>query len=476
MGCFSVLSPFKQQKAERKEEKEVLSYQNVPHHNASASACCCACEPLPGYEEVNQKMQWDLISDEAKKTAQSSKEMGDTIASTIKSIDGELRKLSLSMWSKPELGWQEKETHDLFVSYLKGKDGWKITPHAYGFETAFRAEFVHRPEGCKIKSEDLPTIGFQSELDALPGIGHACGHNLIAIAGVGASLALANALQKHDVPGKVVLLGTPAEEMQGGKIRLLAKGAYEGMDTCLMVHPASLDSVGIMLAKSDLLVRYTGHGAHAGAAPWEGVNAQDAAVLSYVNISALRQQIKPDYRVHGIIQGDKSWASNVIPAACDLMFNIRAPTANECDTLVKRVHNCFEAAALATGCKADIRISDPYKDVANNDSLADSFRAIADQRFSKKVTKQAFFASTDFGDVTYALPALHAQYSIPLKNPATDKNHTPGFADAAKTQEAHDLTLEAAITIAIIGAKVASDGAYRKQIWDQWKKWKGGRM
>ncbi len=136
-------------------------------------------------------------------------------------------------------------------------------------------------------------IGFQSELDALPGIGHACGHNLIAISGVAAALSVAATLVAKDIPGTVILLGTPAEEGGGGKIRLESAGAYKTMDACLMIHPAAKSGTGPMLAVQPVVVTYRGRTAHSGAAPWEGINALDAAVLAYNNISALRQQIHP---------------------------------------------------------------------------------------------------------------------------------------------------------------------------------------
>lgn len=232
-----------------------------------------------------------------------------------------------------------------------------------------------------------------------------------------------------------------------------------------------MDSVGTMLAVQQIAVDYAGHPAHAGAAPWEGVNAQDAGVLAYVNISALRQQIPPTQRVHGIIQG-KNWAPNVIPDSCKLIFNTRAESSAECDKLTERVKKCFTAAAEATGCKCKIDVFSAYKDVANNENLADVYRQLAQQRYKREVSSDTFSASTDFGDVTYAMPALHAEYAIALENPLTDKNHTEGFARAAKTQEAHDRTMEASVLIAAVGARIASDKHFREQTWEQWRRWK----
>lgn len=275
---------------------------------------CSSCgpnEPLPQYPDEPMSdygVHLETADEKGGLMASILADLSKEIEDHISKLDEELRDLSVKMWDHPEVAWTEHKTHDLFVKYLQGKEGWKVTPHAHGLETAYRAEFEHRSDG--LASDKVPVIGFNSEMDALPGIGHACGHNLIAIAGVAASLSVAVALVKNNVSGRVILLGTPAEEAYGGKIDLLKRGAYKDMDACLMLHPAPMDSVGKMIAVMHIYVHYTGQTAHAGAAPWEGINAQDAGVLAYTNISALRQQIKPDCRVHGIIQGD-NWAPNV---------------------------------------------------------------------------------------------------------------------------------------------------------------------
>lgn len=240
------------------------------------------------------------------------KQVRHSIHNEIQDLSFELRELSIKMWDHPEIAFEEYKTHDLFVNYFeKSHPEWKVTKHANGLETAWRAEFENRPKGYRSSSK-LPTVGFNSELDALPGIGHACGHNLIAIGGIAAALSVAEALITHDLPGKVVLLGTPAEEGGGGKVLMLEDGAYKGLDACFMIHPAPFSSVGTMLAVQPLTVHYEGQTAHAGASPHEGINAQDACVLAYTNISALRQQLEPSVRVHGIIVG-QDWAPNVIP-------------------------------------------------------------------------------------------------------------------------------------------------------------------
>lgn len=394
-------------------------------------------------------------------------EVTKTIESEIKALDKELRHLSLDMHDHPEIMWTEHRTHDLFVEYFRKKSGWKVTPKAYGVDTAWQAVFAHKAD------KESRTIGFQSELDALPGIGHACGHNLIAISGVAAALSVAAVLVKRDVPGTVILLGTPAEEGGGGKINLLRGGAYKKMDACLMVHPAAHSATGAMLAVQPVVVTYTGQTAHAGAAPWEGINALDAAVLAYSNISALRQQIRPTERVHGIIQG-KDWAPNVVPGSSTLIYNIRAPSVSALKVLSARVQKCFEAAALATGCKGEYDWQTAYADVHNTLALRSTYTAVMKRRYDLDIPANDFAASTDFGNITYALPSLHAEYAIHLDDPKTQGNHTIGFANAARTHEAHARTIEATLGIAVTGARVLLQKEYRDRIWDDWKKWREG--
>ncbi|KAJ1027033.1 hypothetical protein NDA18_003053 [Ustilago nuda] len=389
------------------------------------------------------------------------------IEAEIEKLDKELRDLSLDMHDHPEIMWEERRTHDLLVKYFQGKQGWKVTPHAYGQETAFKVAFSHKADN------NSRVIGFQSELDALPGIGHACGHNLIAIAGVAAALSVAATLVAKDIPGTVVLLGTPAEEGGGGKIRLEEKGAYKDMDACLMVHPAYQSGTGAMLAVHPVVVTYKGRTAHSGAAPWEGINALDAAVLAYNNISALRQQIQPSERVHGVIKGT-NWAPNVVPGESTLIYNVRSPTVSGLKALTARVQKCFEAAALATGCKGEYDWQTAYADVHNTPSLSTTYANFLGQRYGLDVPDADFAASTDFGNITYALPSLHAEYAIHLDDPKTQGNHTVGFAAAARTQEAHDRTKEAALGIAVTGARVLLEKEYRDHIWDEWQKWRKG--
>jgi amidohydrolase len=230
-----------------------------------------------------------------------------------------------------------------------------VTPHAYNVPTSFEAEFG---TGGRV-------VVFNVEYDALPGIGHACGHNLIATGSLAAFFAVVGIMKENPhVPGRVRALGTPAEEGGGGKIKLIDGGAYKDVVACLMTHPmagamfptksktATGIAYGTCVASAKFRATFSGRTAHAAAAPHEGINALDAAVLAYNGISMLRQQILPTQRIHGIIMegGEKA---NVIPSRTVMDYNVRSGTIKETKALQQRVVRCFEGAAIATGCEVE---------------------------------------------------------------------------------------------------------------------------
>ncbi|KAG1767822.1 hypothetical protein EDD22DRAFT_949874 [Suillus occidentalis] len=226
----------------------------------------------------------------------------NVIEVSIDGLNGELRALSLDIHDHPELKFEEKYAHDAYTAFME-KHGFTVTKNHHP-ETAWVATYTHGQGGR--------VLGINSEMDALPGIRHACGHNLIGISGVAVALAAKAVMERLNIDGKVVLLGTPAEEGGFGKIVLYEKGAYDEMDHELTYFGGAIApsiSLTSCLALSFITVEYQGHTAHAGLSPWEGQNALDAAVLAYNNISLLRQQIKPTHRVHGIFEG-KDWAPN----------------------------------------------------------------------------------------------------------------------------------------------------------------------
>ncbi|OSX64497.1 hypothetical protein POSPLADRAFT_1180127 [Postia placenta MAD-698-R-SB12] len=394
-------------------------------------------------------------------------EVLETIEDTLEKLNPALRELSLDILHHPEIQWEEKRTHDTLTAFMSSH-GFAVTQHYLDLPTAWRAEFTHTSSSNA--DAKLRVIGVNSEMDALPGIGHACGHNLIAIAGVGVALAIKAALEKHNVPGKVVLLGTPAEEGGGGKINLLDGGAYEEMDACLMCHPSpgppNYVSIGPSLACQPLEIEFFGHGAHAAWAPWEAQNALDAAFLAYSSVSVLRQQIKPTHRVHGIVSG-KDWAPNVIPDYAKMHWIVRAPTWAELVALRERVKACFEAAAHATGCKLTLKAGPGYYDLRQNTPLGEEFAKVVKDFGVNAQFDEGMAASTDFGNVTYALPSLHPCHTIPTK--PNGANHTPQFTEAAGTPEAHAKTITVMKGLAATGFRILADGEFTAQVKKAWE-------
>ena len=359
-----------------------------------------------------------------------------TIASAaIDASSQELYELSSEIWRNPELGFKEYKAHELLTSFLEGK-GFAVERSFTGIETAFRATFGSgRSNVCVI-----------CEYDALPEIGHACGHNLIAEAGVAAGLGLKAALESSDAPkGRVTVLGTPAEEGEGGKINLIKNGAFEDVDIAMMVHPSptSIIMPGF-LALKQLSVTYTGKASHAGAFPWEGVNALDAAVLAYNSISVLRQQMKPSWRVHGVaLNGGTDPA--VIPDETHLLYYIRTPMKSELNTLERKVVACFQAAAKATGCQVAIKQKGAtFEDLLSNDVLGRLYAKNFESLGENYVFKKDLTISTDMGNVAYTVPSIHPMYAVG----SGELNHTNEFREVANTPEAHSATLTAAKAMA----------------------------
>lgn len=383
-------------------------------------------------------------------------EFFETIQATTDSLSDKLRALSLDISDHPEIKFEEYYAHDVLTSFIS-QYGFQVTKN-YLLPTGWSATFTHGKGGR--------TIGVNSEMDALPGIGHACGHNLIAIAGIAVACGLKAAMEKWDIPGKIVLLGTPAEEGGCGKVRMLEQGGYEGMDICLMCHPAPGPPHGMSLSGSLALTRiqveFIGHTAHAALSPWEGQNALDAAVLAYMNISALRQQLKPSHRVHGIIQG-RDWAVNIIPDYAKMNYYVRAPTKAEVEAALPRVIACFNAAALATSCKVEIDVIPGTADIRQNEALGDELANVSQSKYGPiDYVYGIRTASTDFGDITYALPSLHPGFSIPTE--PNGGNHTVSFANAARSVEAHKACLNTSVALAATGVRVLTDDTFFEKV------------
>lgn len=354
----------------------------------------------------------------------------------VREAGEELVALSHAVHGRPELAFEERFASAALADALADR-GIAVERGAHGLETAFVARAGERG----------PTVAVCCEYDALPGIGHGCGHNVIAAAGLGAGLALAALAE--EAGGRVVVVGTPAEEKGGGKILLLRRGAFEGVDAAMMVHPAGIDALApTMLAMAQLDVRAHGRPAHAAAFPWKGVNALDAVVLGYVGVAALRQHIRPTERVHGVITrgGD---VPNVVPELAAARYNVRAETLDRLDDLKRRVLACAEAGATAAGATLEHRFLDPYADLVSHRPLLEAYAANAaalgrDVRWPEDVSRPAF-GSTDMGNVSQAVPSIHPMVAVAPPHVAL---HTAEFAEHAVSEEADRAVVEAAIALA----------------------------
>lgn len=340
-----------------------------------------------------------------------------------------------------------------------------MTPHAYGFETSFEAEYG---SGGRL-------IVFNAEYDALPEIGHACGHNLIAISSIASFLAVVAVLEATGAPGRVRLLGTPAEEGGGGKAVLVAKGAYESVDACLMAHPSPLyvnydkkfheDVYRPHVACEQVQIAFEGKTAHAAFAPWQGINALDAVVLGYSGVSMMRQQMKPSQRVHGIIV-DGGVAANIIPNHSRVDYEMRAETVAETADLNKRVVSCFLAGGTATGCKVEVTRGPTYADMVPNKALcllfSDEMGRLGLPMMCDVDTKEYVGGATDQENVSYVAPSIHPIFGIEASEGAY--NHTVGFTAAAITDDAFTRTIAVAKGMAMVAWKVLSDGAVAQRV------------
>ncbi|KAF0431407.1 amidohydrolase [Gigaspora margarita] len=393
--------------------------------------------------------------------AESVDDLQDIVFQAIDEVSEELGEISLKIHDNPELGKEERFAHELLVNYLK-KKGFKVTPSAYGIETAFVAEF-------QSKTGEGRVVSFNSEYDALPDIGHACGHNLIAISGVGAAIGLKAVLEKFEIEGTVKLFGTPGEEIGYGKVELIEAGAYKDVDVSLMIHPTTFDGAfGKLIANNKVEVEYFGKSAHASGAPWEGINALDAIVLAYNNIGLLRQQSLPTNRIHGVITNGGT-APNVIPDYTSGKFIIRGMTIEDLRSLHPRVQKCFEGAAEATGAKLKTKWSKETYDVKINSPLATRYETYNSQKFGTKFASReqqyltSFAASTDQGNVTYVVPGIHPVYNI-FETSSENKNHTPKFAEQARTKFAHEKTIEATKSVALVGLDILIDDKFYREV------------
>lgn len=378
-------------------------------------------------------------------------ELQRRVIARVREIANELIDVSHAIHSQPELNFEEEVASSL-LARTASQHGLVADRSAFGLETAVHGEIGVGPVVCVM-----------SEYDALPGIGHGCGHNVIAAAGLGAAIALADVAS--DAGGHLRYLGTPAEEGGGGKIIMARNGALEGVDLAMMVHSAGHDLTTIdAIALRQLEVHYTGEEAHAAAAPHRGRNALDAAVLGYMGVAALRQHIQPTERVHGIFTeaGEKP---NIVPRRASTQWYVRSDTMESLDQLTPRVVAALEAGAHACGCSVEYGFpGETYADLISNVTMSSRWvehaaklgRVVNDpRRGGARVV-----GSTDMGNVSHLVPTIHPMIA---SAPPHSVIHTEDFASQSRGALADRAVVDGAILLALSALDFWTDASLRSR-------------
>ena len=368
----------------------------------------------------------------------------DLIGQAVDRLADELEALSRQIHDTPELAYQEVKAAGWLSDFLARK-GFEVERGVAGVETAFRGT---------IETGQGPTIAILCEYDALPQIGHACGHNVIATAGAGAGAALA-AVRDQLPGGRIQVIGTPAEEGGGGKVKLIQGGVFRDVDAAMMIHGFDRwilhqDLLGIVRVGFE----FRGKAAHASADPWEGVNALDAVIQTFNNVSMLRQQIRPDARIHGIVTHGGA-APNIIPEMAACTFYVRAAKLDYMWELHKRVLACAEGAAKATGCTVTVVDKEaPYEPLKRNDTLLGLFRANMTSVGVQESPAPDRLGSSDIGNVSQVIPAIQPMVQIA---PSGTPIHSRDFEAAAVSPLARKGMCQAAKTMAMTTLDLLAD-------------------
>lgn len=374
-------------------------------------------------------------------------DLKNKISAAVDQMRDELVGISLDIHKNPELAFNEKKAAAWLSAFLE-RQGFAVNRNVAGMETDFAGTFQ--------SGEGGPTIAILGEYDALPEVGHACGHNIIGTSAVGAGAALKNALEGTGIPAKVLILGTPAEEGGGGKVFMVDRGIFRDVDAALMVHPTSGKTRigGRSTATHSFMFDYHGKPAHAAGSPTEGINALDAANIFFHAVACLRQHVPDDVRMHGIITkgGD---AVNIIPEHTQVRYLLRSYSMKTIRRYAEKVKDCARAGAVATGCTLEIQEKDGYKARISNNAISKLF--VANMRaFGEEVLDEVTdgFGSTDFGDVSLAVPACNAYVAIAPEGVA---GHSREFCQASASAKGMDALMLSAKSLAATALDLIMD-------------------
>jgi amidohydrolase len=369
-------------------------------------------------------------------------EIKATVREAIDQWQPKLIDLSERIHRNPEIKFEERKASQ-WLSEAAEEAGFRVERPVGGLETAFRASYSGSGEG--------PTIAFLAEYDALPKLGHACGHNLIGTASLGAALGLRSVMDGF--PGSIQLIGTPGEEGGGGKVILVEAGVFDDVDVAMMFHPSGKTILWKhALARRKLFIEFFGKAAHAASFPEKGINALDATIQTFQNINALRQHMEDSARIHGIITHGGQ-APNIIPDYSACLFYIRAMDDDYCDELLERVESCARGASMATGARVEMEMQGVYKSLRTNMPLAQAFKANLEalgwEFDDVDPTKE--IGSTDMADVSHVTATIHPYLSI---GPKDLVGHSTEFAEAAASERGQQAMIAAAKALATTAVDV----------------------
>ncbi|MGW4368762.1 M20 family metallopeptidase [Nocardia takedensis] len=379
-----------------------------------------------------------------------------TVAASDEAVAAASRRLielSHALHAEPELAFAETRSVAKVLEPLRER-GFDIESGVADLPTAFRARYGSGPL----------TVGLCAEYDALPGMGHACGHNIIAATAVGAALGLAEVADELGLT--VVVLGTPAEESGGGKVLMLERGSFDDIAMAMMVHPGPAEIVGARsLALADIGVVFHGREAHASAAPELGRNAGDAVTIAQVALGLLRQHLRPGQQLHGIV-GEGGVAPNIVPGRAEVLYYLRAVDSASLDELTRRASACFAAGALATGCTHEIRTLAPtYTELTPDTTLLSVYReqitGLGRVPIAPELEERRPLGSTDMGNVTNVIPGIHPVIGIDAGGAVT---HQPGFAAASVNASADRAVIDGSLALARTAIAVARDELHRDRL------------
>lgn len=381
--------------------------------------------------------------------------MKDLILKEIESIKQELWEINKYIYENPEAGNKEFKAVEKLTAFLK-HNKFDVELNIVGKPTAFKAVYKSGKQG--------PNVAFLCEYDALPEIGHGCGHNMIGTMGVGAAAALSKVIDS--IGGEITVFGTPAEECDGAKVEMAEKGVFSDVDVAMILHPADLTyESGSSLAMDALQFKFTGKASHAAACPELGINALDGVNLTFCGINALRQHVTSDVRIHGIIK-EGGAAANIVPDKAVAQFYVRANTREALDVVAEKIKNIARGASLMTGAELEISNYEiSYDNMRTNKALSDTFTNNLKYAGEKEIlSARPGSGSADMGNVSRVVPAIHPYIGLGCPGVA---GHSREFADATVTEKAQEEILKGAAALAFTGYDVIADSSLLKRIKDE---------